>query len=232
VTAPGGELLADPAVSRAKFAREIADFRTVESEYRRRGILLLGAEFPTVSLAFAAAQIAPSPMVFGADLDFTNYDLLPPAVTLVNPFTREPYRARELPTDLPRLARVNGKPVRREEVDKLLAKHRGNIPKHLGMLRQRLLVWHDPDQVPFLCLPGVRAYHEHPEHSGDSWLLHRTSGAGRLATIIEHLYRFGVLTVRGYAFDVNIQIGPGPTKQPQAQAQVHLRGLQIVPGGE
>jgi Predicted metal binding domain len=227
-----GQLLVDPAVSRVKFARELADYRTVEAEYRRRGILLLGAEFPTVSLVFAAPHVVPSPAVFGAELDFSNYDLLPPEVTLVNPFTREPYRATELPTHMPRLIRPDGSPVRNEELEKLLARYRGKLPSHLRFQSQRLLIWHDPEQVPFLCLPGVRAYHEHPEHSGNSWLLHRVSGAGRLATIAEHLYRFGVLTVRGYAVDMNVNLDPPPKKNTRVHANAHLRGLRIAPGGE
>ncbi len=33
--------LADPAVSRAKFEREVAEYRAVVSEYRQRGWLLV-----------------------------------------------------------------------------------------------------------------------------------------------------------------------------------------------
>ena len=49
---------------------------------------------------FAAPQLQPPAIVFGALLDFTNYDLYPPSVRLVNPFTREPYSLKSIPTIL------------------------------------------------------------------------------------------------------------------------------------
>jgi hypothetical protein len=33
---------------------------------------------------------------------------------------------------------------------------------------------HPITHVPFLCLRGIREYHEHPQHSGDDWMLYRT----------------------------------------------------------
>jgi hypothetical protein len=36
-----------------------------------------------------------------------------------------------------------------------------------------LLDGHPVTHKPFLCLRGVREYHEHPQHSGDDWLLYR-----------------------------------------------------------
>lgn len=49
-----------------------------------------------------------------------------------------------------------------------------------------------PNEVPFLCLAGVREYHEHPAHSGDVWELHRTEGAGRLVRLLEIVSKYGV----------------------------------------
>jgi hypothetical protein len=45
-------------------------------------------------------------------------------------------------------------------------------------------------EAPFLCIAGVREYHDHPGHSGDSWDLHRTTGAGRVV-----VSEFGVAVV-------------------------------------
>src|SRR5439155_19241848 len=38
-----------------------------------------------------------------------------------------------------------------------------------------LLDEHPTTHRPFLCLRGIREYHEHPQHSGDEWLLYRNS---------------------------------------------------------
>jgi hypothetical protein len=51
---------------------------------------------------------------------------------------------------------------------------------------------HGPDEVPFLCLPGVRQYHDNPAHTGDSWLLHRRSGEGSLHFLVEQIWKYGV----------------------------------------
>ena len=48
-----GQLLVDPAVSRAKFERELAEYRESAAERRRLGWWVLSAEFPNVLVAFA-----------------------------------------------------------------------------------------------------------------------------------------------------------------------------------
>lgn len=48
------EALVDPAVSRAKFDRELAQYRALEDDYLRRGWWLLKAEFPEVFAVFAS----------------------------------------------------------------------------------------------------------------------------------------------------------------------------------
>jgi len=50
-----------------------------------------------------------------------------------------------------------------------------------------LLDDHPVTHKPFLCLRGVREYHEHPQHSGDSWLLYRAETS--LFAIIMSLWR-------------------------------------------
>ena len=189
------DALVDPAVSRAKFDRELAEYRRLEDEHIRRGWWMLKAEFPEVLVAFATPQIKPPSVLFGALLDFSNYDYWPPSVRLVNPFTRKPYPYKELPTKLPR--RIEGP---------------GVIPPHLAAqgiiaLEQPLMMSHtpdSPDDVPFLCLPGVREYHQHPAHSADDWLLHRGGSEGTLYFILEKLYQYGVVPITGYEAQLQI----------------------------
>ena len=92
----------DPAVSRVKFDREVRQFRRLAANYRQRGWFLADATFPIVVVVLAAPKVKPSPVVVGVRFDYTDYDLLPPSVRLVDPFTAEPYTLSTLPTNLPR----------------------------------------------------------------------------------------------------------------------------------
>jgi hypothetical protein len=147
--------------------------------------------------------VIPPPVIFGALFDFTNYDADPPSLKLVNPFTREPYLAGQLPTSLNR-------GVAAEVPPGMPAPPPGIQMK----MNQALMQAAQPDEVPFLCLAGVREYHAHPGHSGDSWELHRASGAGKLIRLLEILHRYGVEPLQGYGVElvpkVGLQYGEAP----------------------
>lgn len=188
------EVLVDPIVSRGKFEQELADYARIAGDQRRLGWWLLRAEFPDVLVAFVAPQLRPPAVVFGALLDFTNYDLWPPSVTLVDPFSEEPLRARQLPPALAFQRKIAaGPPVQIPGMGEV-------IP----YTEQPLLQAYGPEDIPFLCLPGVREYHDHPAHSGDSWFLHRGRGEGTLYFLLEKLHRYGVSPLRGYQMSVQI----------------------------
>lgn len=53
-----------------------------------------------------------------------------------------------------------------------------------------LLDEHPTTHKPFLCLRGIREYHEHPQHSGDDWLLYRTQMS--LFSITMSLWRVSI----------------------------------------
>lgn len=181
----------DPAVSAEKFAAEVAGFRALEREHQRRGWWLLEAVFPSVFVVFATPQLRPPAVVCGALLDFTNYDLEPPSVALVDPFTREPYRAKELPTVL----------HRRQVVDVQLGP---DGPKAQQVAMVPLMQAHDPNDRPFLCIPGVREYHAHPAHTGDAWLTHRGRGAGTLFSILNAIHQYGVQPINNYGVGMRV----------------------------
>src|SRR5207247_2738107 len=101
----------DPQVSRAKFDREIAEYRQLERDYRRRGWLLIRAEFPSVLVVLAAPQLSPPAIVTGGAFDYTNYDMRPPSVRFVYPFTSDPYKAKDLPTHLKRSVESGAPPI-------------------------------------------------------------------------------------------------------------------------
>jgi hypothetical protein len=185
------ETYVDPAVSRRKFDRELADYRKLEDEYIRRGWFLLKAEFPEVFVVFAATRLNPACLVFGALLDFTDYDYQPPSVLIVHPFTRVPYKSRDLPNQMMRTTHLQNHPA-------------AAVPGLIAVAPQPLLIAHAPDDVPFLCLPGVREYHNHPAHTGDLWALHRKSGEGTLHFILSQIYKYGVEPIDSYAVALQV----------------------------
>lgn len=188
----------DPRVSRAKFDREIAEYHDLGSDYRRRGWLLVRAEFPWILVVLAAPQLKPPAIVTGVAFDYTNYDMRPPSVRLVDPFTGNPYKAKELPTHLKRSVESAGPPI-------------PGLQLPLGaearfVAQQPLMQWYGPDDTPFLCIAGVRDDHDHPGHSGDAWELHRRSGAGRFVRLLETITRYGVQPIADYQISLQPRI--------------------------
>jgi hypothetical protein len=192
----------DPAVSRAKFDREIAGFRAHVADYRHRGWMLLEAEFPTVLVAMAAPQLTPPAIVTGVLLNYANYDSAPPSVRLVDPFTKELYPPDKLPTILKRSAPagVNGLPPG------ISLPPGFQLPPGAQIVaEQPLMQWHEGG-MPFLCVAGVREYHEHPAHSGDAWELHRAAGAGRLVRLLEIIDKYGVKPINQYGAQLVVRV--------------------------
>lgn len=183
----------DPAVSALKFERELLRLRDQSASLQARGIFLLGAPtYPTVELAYVprrALQVgvpAPRPgtivlptgtmamavasvpvlaaRAFKARFDLTDYDLRAPSVEF-----------RDLWTD--ELLIFNNM-FRAHEYQRERQAH--NV----------LLDDHPLTHKPFLCLRGFREYHEHPQHSGDEWLLYRNDQS--LFTAVMALWRASI----------------------------------------
>ena len=180
----------DPGVSRRKFDREIADFRSQEEHYRRQGIWMLDCVYPQVLLAFATSRAPQVHVPFGALIDFEDYDARPLTVTLVHPCTRQPLRLNEVMPQFVQMPSGNNYFGR-------LMRVRQDTARPDGIAVDSILQGYDqdPNFPPFLCIAGVRAYHEHPAHSGDSWWLHRISGEGKLHQIAQLLWNYGVKNI-------------------------------------
>jgi hypothetical protein len=188
---------ADLEVSRSKFAIEIAEFRELQAEYEARGWFLVDATFPAAFVLMTAPSLRPIPVVFGVLFDYTNYDAVAPSVRLVNPVNREPIPWGDLPPALRLNRSVPSEPVELP-----------GVPGQLQMqATQPLMQAFGPEEIPFLCLAGVREYHEHPAHSGDVWELYRASGAGRLVRLLEVIQTYGVAPIRGYGVNLVPQVG-------------------------
>jgi hypothetical protein len=186
----------DEDVSRTKFDGELAGFRDLVDEYRGRGWFLLEAEFPRVVVLLASPRLSPPAVVCAVAFDYTNYDAIAPSVTFVNPFSMEPYLASELPTALNKAMPAQS-----------LALPGGQAGNLQVMSAQPLMQSHSPEDVPFLCVAGVREYHDHPGHSGDAWEQHRAAGAGRLVRLLEIIHRYGVEPINGYSVQLLPQVG-------------------------
>lgn len=203
----------DPDVVRQKVEREIEEYKSSIDHFRGRGIWILGYTFPELLVAFTAVKGKPLPLVmFGVLMDLSNYDVEPPSIRLVNPFTRAPLRANEIPVaaDRLRLALPPG------------AVWQGALPvvpylpapplqpvivQAQGVQSQPLIqAWTQDDPEPFVCLPGVREYHDNPGHSGDSWWLHRGTGAGRILRLLSTLAQYATEPVTGVEIQMNLRI--------------------------
>ena len=203
---------ADPAVSRRKFDREIAEFRLHADEYRRRGWLLAEAEFPHTLVILVTVKTQPISILCGVWFDYSNYDAAPPSVRLVHPLTREPYKWSEVPTRLPRMPAPPGvaqalPPGIAQALPPGVAQAlpQGG-PQAQLVVPIPLMQAYGDDDIPFLCVAGVREYHEHPAHSGDHWLSHRTSGAGRLVRLLEVISKYGLETIHGFEVQMTPKI--------------------------
>lgn len=189
-------VVADPAVCQAKFDAEVASYRAIENDMIRRGQWMISAVFPKVLVNFAALGDQAIPVVaFGVELDFTNYDMWPPSVQIVHPFTRRPYRGSNLPLHAQLVRRRNGFE---------------NIPLSELSLHpdalERMMQWRSPNDIPFLCHVGVREYHEHPAHSGNDWLLHRGLGKGTLYHLLDLIHQLGPAGITGAGMTLSIRV--------------------------
>lgn len=194
----------DPKVSRTKFKREVEQLLQDQDRNARMGLWVLKAEYPEVLVAFATPKPAHVLVPFAALVDFTDYDARPLKVTLVHPCTRNVLKFSDvLPQVFPGIQFQSPPRLTRLRVE----------PNGQWFPDQLLVAYDQDDKAPFLCLQGVRSYHDHPAHTGDSWWLHKKRGEGSLHTILHTLWKYGVRNVTGQ----NVTIQPV------------VAGLQVIP---
>lgn len=188
--------LVEREISRQKLRRELELWRT-NSQHQERGWILLrdDEEALVIELAFLAritlsAGTGPLPAVVCAiRLSYENYDLWPPSLTFIDVITRQPVKPH----------------VRAFQwVD--------------NAARDVLIDAHPDSGLPFLCVPGIREYHDHPQHTGDAWLLHRHLAEGSVSTICDRVWRLMARNVLG----LNVQIQALPAWPLQAQLLITI----------
>lgn len=177
-------LLVPRTVSANKLARELDDWSHNAEAYRRRGWVLLGVAGLTVDVGFlsnvAVGDMQVPAMTASIRLEYDNYDLWPPSLTFIDPRSGTP-----VAPIVQSLERISPAEVRNTLlVHPVLSRH-------------------------FLCLPGTREYHSHPQHTGDDWLLHRSAGEGRLAVVCDRVWRRMSRNVFGFRLELQSLPGMG-----------------------
>jgi hypothetical protein len=203
--------LVDPAVSTAKLDQQLTDWEANAETYRQRGWLLLDHRGLELDIGFMSRLPIGSPAGLPAiplcvRINFDNYDIWAPSVILIDAMTREPiaeapFKALDF--------RPQGRPLRPGELpeNSLIGPH----PIH--------------DRV-FLCKRGVREYHDHPEHTGDDWLLYRGQGLGTLSAICTMLWRLVARNISG--FDVHVRQLPAPAEGTAFGLLLHQEDAEAV----
>lgn len=183
-------------VTETKFHEQLDRWHANADTYGRRGWLLLSAGDLTVEVGFlqnvALGGRTIPVMTACVRLDYWNFDLWPPSLTFLDPVTRQP-----APPPVRAPDRVSATEVR----DALIDQHPATLQ-------------------PFLCLPGIREYHSHPQHSGDDWLLHRHLREGDLAVVCERIWRRMARNVLGMSVAIQ-SLAPAST-QIATQLEVNL----------
>ncbi len=168
----------DPEITRIKFEQEYSEFQKLQEDYRKRGVLCLGKSPHSVDFMFIAHHLRPQAILLAVNIDFTNWDVEPPSVTFIDPFTKNFLKGEEISAQLIQVL-PNG-------VNLNLIQGKGDIK-------------------PFLCIPGIKEYHSHPAHSGDRWMLYRDQGEGKLCTILEQIYKHSIAIIKNYNFSIQLQ---------------------------
>lgn len=187
--APGAEdlVLVDPMISRAKLKRELDEWQVSSADYRRRGIHLVHVDLEhmvvdvVVTARVSCGNAPPLTIVAAAvRLSYDNYDIAAPSLIFIDPASGEPAQPAIPAWDAD------------QEPAQLLTP--GVHPEH---------------RRPFVCLPGIREYHEHPQHDNDDWLARRSDGTNRLAVICDRLQRTTAGTIVGISLEAHLLVGGG-----------------------
>jgi len=172
-----------PEITFKKFEEEVVIFERLSKTWREKGVFLIKKEFPILEFIFVGIKITPSPLVFAVRIDLTNYDIEPPSVKFICPFTGKLLTRKEVQTQFIQIRKPD--------------QFNHNLPIQ-NQIQQQDLLQGGPDEVPFFCIPGIREYHDHPAHTGDSWLLYRKKGEGTIGFILDQLYDHSIPTITSY----------------------------------
>lgn len=173
-----------PEVEQRKQAREADLLRENAARLRARGALLLDVGttidvlvVPQLPARLALPINAPTPQLgqglmlvdvhavvgraFVLRFELGGFDQRPPSVEFLDPRTMAPLPFAHLPAI--------------------------QEPTPTGQRSNLVINGHPKSQRPFLCVQGVREYHEHPQRDGDEWALYR--GSVNVYAILDRVLR-------------------------------------------
>jgi hypothetical protein len=169
---------ADRAVGERKFARELERVRAQRADLEQRGIFVVGeSRYPTVEAVYlprnplriavpppqnALIALPPGALAFveipslaarafKTRFDLSDFDIRAPSVELLDPFTDRPL---EYATSFRAL------------------EYEQDRKAHVVLLPD-----HPTTHKTFVCRRRIREYHEHPQHTGDDWMLYRAGSS-------------------------------------------------------
>lgn len=194
--------LVDPAISRIKLGRELKAWSQHEVDYRRRGWILLRSDDLVVEVAFLTLIPMGNthiPVVAPTiRLEYDNYDLWPPSLTFIDIFSGSPADS----------------PLDKAWID--------------GPDGPRNVLIRNPAGKQFICFPGTREFHGHPDHDGDSWELYRANGHGRLAVLCDRVHSSLTALVAGVQIQMQTCLVYPGVDLPPEQARQMARQMRLA----
>jgi hypothetical protein len=179
----------DVRVSRIKFDQEVERLNNQSETLKKRGVVIQKILFPIVE----AVLIPRSSLKLSLQAQPPPNGTLPPGLNLPPGAVIPPGAKLQLMAmiDLPSLAgRAFGVRISLDDFDQRAPSvvfcdpftwedipyeklHRGQHIGDNGKAFNVILGGHPVTKKPFLCMRGIREYHEHPQHTGDDWMLYR-----------------------------------------------------------
>jgi len=172
----------DLVLNQIKFDQELELFRKEEGKYNRKGIFLIPQGGFVLKVIFTYIKSLPIRVVFSVLIDYTNWNVEPPSIKIINQQTGQIYYSRK----------EVGIPFVQSKAKGILRINAQNQIDGMDLLQG---IGKEP---LFFCFPGVLEYHNHPNHSGDNWFLYRGQGEGELHTILHQLYIHSIPNIAGF----------------------------------
>jgi hypothetical protein len=180
----------DVRVSRIKFDQEVERLGNQSETQKKRGVVIQKIDFPIVEAVF----IPRNNLKLTLPIELPPGAPLPPGVSLPPDVKKMPPGAKMqlmAVKDIPSLAaRAFGVRISLDDFDQRAPSvvfcdpftweeipyeklHRGQHIGDNGKAFNVILGGHPLSKRPFLCMRGIREYHEHPQHTGDDWMQYR-----------------------------------------------------------
>jgi putative metal binding uncharacterized protein len=177
----------DPRVSELKFEQEVERLSAQIETLKKRGVIIHRIEYPVVEAIFLPTAPLKLMQIFA---EMPQDTPLPPGITLPPDVPPEMKLQFQIQHDLVIGTRVFGVRIAMDDFDQRAPSvvfcdpitweglpdgmiHIGNHVDQNGIMSHVTIAAHPVFKRPFLCMRGIREYHEHPQHSGDDWMQYR-----------------------------------------------------------